>query len=157
MRKENTSFTSFGELKMNEVFEREPAKHVHKQRDWFKVRKYVVERIRKGNTQSRAAYLIRVPVAFATKRRNRWNDARCRDVVRTLSMRPRTIMGEKRRFAESIADLRTKYTFLGTQKIMTMLDIDLNHQKVREVLVENGLVRQGPRKRRVWRASSASI
>ena len=43
-------------IKMNEMSELETAKLIDKQRDNFKVRKYVVNRVLEGETQARAAY-----------------------------------------------------------------------------------------------------
>lgn len=42
---------------MNEMPELETTKLIHKQRDHFKVRMYVVNRVLEGETQARAAYM----------------------------------------------------------------------------------------------------
>jgi transposase InsO family protein len=125
-----------------------------KLRDWFKVRKYVVNRIRGGETQARAAYMAGVSAGFVSKWWNRWKRAKCWEALRTRSTRPHNIRRKKWQFVESIVSLRTDFPFIGAQKIKAMLDIELSHQKVHEVLVEEGLVDQGPKKRRVWRAFS---
>ena len=139
---------------MNEMSESGTAKRIHKQRDWFKVRKYVVNLLRKGGTQARAAYLAGVSAGFVSKWWNIWKKEKCWEALRTRSTRPKNVKRKKWRFVDEIVSLRAKFPFLGAQKIRAMLNIDLSHQKVHEVLVENGLVDQGPKKRRVWRAFS---
>lgn len=87
---------------------------------------------------------------FVSKWWNCWKREKRWEALRTRSTRPHSIERKKWRFADSIMELRTKYPFLGAQKIKAMLDCDLGHQKVHEVLVENELVAHGPKKRRVW-------
>lgn len=137
---------------MNEMSELETAKPIHKERDWFRVRKYVVNLIRKGETQARAAYLAGVSAGFVSKWWKRWKANKCWEALRSRSTRPRTVRVKKYAFVDEIVSLRKRFPFLGAQKIRALLSIDLSHQKVHEVLVEQGLVDQGPKKRRVWRA-----
>lgn len=130
------------------------AKRILKERDWFKVRKYVVNHVRKGASQAEAARWAGVSAGFVSKWWNVWKKNKHWEALRTRSTRPRHIRVKRYQHVEEIIALRKEFPFLGAQKIKAMLGIDLSHQKVHEILVEQGLVDQGPRKRRVWRSFS---
>ena len=66
-----------------------------KLRDWFRVRKYVVNLIRKGETQACAAHLAGVSAGFVSKWWNRWKRAKCWEALRTRSTRPHNIRRKK--------------------------------------------------------------
>lgn len=130
------------------------AKRILKERDWFKVRKYVVNHVRKGASQAEAARWAGVSAGFVSKWWKVWKKNKHWEALRTRSTRPRHIRVKRYQHVEEIIALRKEFPFLGAQKIKAMLGIDLSHQKVHEILVEQGLVDQGPRKRRVWRSFS---
>lgn len=89
---------------------------------------------------------------FVLKWWNIWKKEKCWEALRTRSTRPRHVRVKRYQFVEEIVSIRKQFPFLGAQKIKAMLNIELSHQKVHEVLVENELVDQGPKKRRVWPA-----
>lgn len=156
MRKEDTSCISFGDTEMQEMSEtgRAEALNKRKLRDWFKVRKYVVNHIRRGASQAAAARWAGVSAGFVSKWWNVWKREKRWEALRTRSTRPRHVRVKKYQFVDEIVSARKRFPFLGAQKIKALLNIELSHQKVHEVLVEEGLVDQGPKKRRVWRAFS---
>jgi len=53
-----------------------------KARDWFKVRKYVVNRIRKGDSQASAARWAGVSLGFVNKWWNIWKRTKSWDALR---------------------------------------------------------------------------
>jgi len=125
-----------------------------KARDWFKVRKYVVNRIRQGDSQASAARWAGVSLGFVNKWWNIWKRTKSWDALRTRSSAPKRVRVKRYWYADEIVDLKRRHPELGAQKIRAMLGIDLSHQKVYEVLVEEGLITPGPKARRVWKAFS---
>ncbi|HSV42571.1 MAG TPA: DDE-type integrase/transposase/recombinase [Methanomassiliicoccales archaeon] len=125
-----------------------------KVRDWFKVRKYVVNRIRNGASQANAARWAGVSLGFVNKWWNIWMDNKTWDALRSRSCAPRTVRIKRWQFTDDIVQIKNEHPELGVQKLHAMLNIDLSHQKVYEVLIEEGLITPGPKARRKWRAFS---
>jgi len=125
-----------------------------KARDWFKVRKYAVNRMREGASQASVALWAGVSLGFANKWWNVWKRTKSWDALHTRSSAPKRVRAKRYWCVDEIVDLKRRHPELGAQKIRAMLGIDLSHQKVYEVLVEEGLITPGPKARRVWKAFS---
>jgi transposase InsO family protein len=124
------------------------------ERDWFKVRKYVVNRVREGLSQARAARLAGVSEGFVSKWWNRWKRTKSWDAIRSRSTAPNNVRVKRYFHSDEIVSARLEHPEMGAQKLKAFTGVELSHQTIHTVLVEEGLVTPGPRERRVWRSFS---
>ena len=80
-----------------------------KARDWFKVRKYVVNRIRDGASQASAARWAGVSLGFVNKWWNIWKRTKSWEALRTRSSAPRRVRVKRYWYADEIVDLKRKH------------------------------------------------
>ena len=123
-----------------------------RQRDWYKVRKYVVNRIRKGLSQAKAARLAGVSEGFVSKWWNRWKRTKSWDSIRSRSTAPSNVRVKRYYHPDEIVAARRAHPEMGAQKLKAFLGSEPSHQTIHTVLVEEGLVEPGPKARRVWRS-----
>lgn len=121
-------------------------------RNWFKVRKYAVQKVRDGISQLVVAATLGVSQGFVSKWWNEFRKSGTWESLRTRSSRPKIIRTKKDKYAEPVIQLRKEHPELGAQKIKAVLKIDLGHQSIHRILVEAGLVDAGPYVQRKWRA-----
>jgi transposase InsO family protein len=125
-----------------------------RQRDWFKLRKMTVNRLREGLSQAGVARLYGVSVGFVCKWWHRWLDHRTWDCLRSRSTAPNNVRVKRFYHSDVVVAARLEHPEMGAQKIKAWTGVDLSHQTIHAVLVEEGLVSPGPRERRVWRSFS---
>jgi len=122
-------------------------------RNWFKVRKCVVKRLREGWSVQQVVNVYGVCKAFVYKWWNRWLESKTWDALRDRPSTPHTIRRKKWKYAATVIETRKAHPEMGAQKIKAYLGdkIDLSHQSIHEILREEGLVRPGKKVRRRWR------
>jgi len=125
-----------------------------RQRDWFKLRKMTVNRLREGLSQAGVARLYGVSVGFVNKWWHRWRESRTWDSLRSRSTAPSNVRVKRHYHSDEVVVARLEHPEMGAQKIKAYTGVDLSHQTIHLVLVEEGLVSPGPKERRAWRSFS---
>jgi len=137
-------------VKVEELDKRE----ARRQRDWFKLRKLTVNRLREGLSQAGVARLYGVSAGFVNKWWHRWKESKSWDAIRSRSTAPNNVRVKRYYHADEIVAARRAHPEMGAQKLKVFTGVELSHQTIHTVLVEEGLVTPGPRERRVWRSFS---
>lgn len=126
--------------------------HERIERDWFKVQKWAVNRLREGKKPSEVAGMLGVSESAVYKWKKIWHENKTWESLRDKSSRPKTIQVKKWEYYQLVVDTRKAHPDLGPQKIKAFLGIDLNLQAIYELLVAAGLIQPGPKVRRHWRS-----
>lgn len=127
-------------------------------RGWRKLRKWAIQRVEEGQSVAVVCTVLAVSRAFYYKWHARWIEAgKAWSSVETRSSRPHTIRTKREKIVADVVGTRIQFVMWGARKIRAHLQREhpesvASHQTIHRVLVENGLVDAGPRKRRVWRA-----
>jgi len=129
-------------------------KGVHERagRNWFKVRKYAINRLREKWQPARVAAHLGVSRGFISKWWNVWRENKTWESLRDRSTRPKTVQTKKWEYYDQVIEIRKAHPEMGSQKIKAHLGIDLNHQSIYELLVAAELIKPGPKVRRRWRS-----
>lgn len=126
--------------------------HERIERDWFRVRKYAVNRYREGKKPDDIAGMLGVSQSVVYKWIKIWHENKTWESLRDKSSRPKTIQVKKWEYYQLVVDARKAHPDLGPQKLKAYLGIDLNSMGIYEILVAAGLIQPGPKVRRRWRS-----
>ncbi|MCX8174363.1 MAG: helix-turn-helix domain-containing protein, partial [Thermoplasmata archaeon] len=121
-------------------------------RNWFRLRKAVVQRLREGWSQAEVARVYGVSKGFVSKWWNRWLEYKCWDALRDQPPVPKTIYRKKIFYAAAVIVTRLAHPEMGPQKLKAFLKIDLSHQAIYEILLEAGLLQPGPKVRKKYKS-----
>ncbi|MEM3493910.1 MAG: helix-turn-helix domain-containing protein [Thermoplasmata archaeon] len=122
------------------------------ERNWFKIRKAVVQRLREGWSQASVCRVYGVSKGFVSKWWKIWQEYKCWAALRDSPPIPKSIRRKKYLYAASVIALRLAHPEMGPQKIKVYLGIELSHQSIYEILVEAGLIQPGPKARKRYRS-----
>lgn len=126
--------------------------HERIERDWYKVRKYAIKRLREGWKPARLAAHLGVSASFVLKWWTVWRENKTWESLRNRSTRPKTIRTKKWEYSQLVIDTRKAHPEMGPEKIKAYLGISLSHQSIYEILVASGQIVHGPKVRRRWRS-----
>lgn len=125
-----------------------------KDRDWFKVRKYAINRWRYDKmAKSRIAAILGVSRQAVHNWIKRWKKYKCWEALRDKPSRPQRVNHKKPALKDRIIKYRQAHPYQGAQKIQAQLGLVgiLSHQSIQEILWEAGLAPRGKKKRRKWK------
>ena len=123
-----------------------------KVRDWYKVRKYAIKRLREGWKPARLTAHLGVSVSFILKWWKVWRENKTWESLHDRSTRPKTIKTKKWKYSQLVIKTRENHPEMGPEKMKAYLGIDLNHQSIYEILVASGQIIPGPKVRRKWKS-----
>lgn len=127
-------------------------------RGWRKLRKWAIQRVEEGQSVAVVCGVLAVSRAFYYKWHARWIEGgKAWSSLEDRSSRPRTIHTKREKIVPDVVSTRVQFVTWGARKIRAHLQRErpesvASHQTIHRVLVEHGLVNNGPKKRRVWRA-----
>ena len=121
-------------------------------RDWYKVRKYAIKRLREGWKPARLAAHLGVSRSFISKWWKVWLKNKTWESLHDRSTRPKTIQTKKWKYSQFVIDTRKAHPEMGSEKIEVYLGISLSHQSIYEIQVASGQIVPGPKVRRHWRS-----
>jgi transposase InsO family protein len=128
--------------------------HERNARDWFKVRKFAIRRLRERWMPAQVAAYLGVSKSFISKWWSVWRMNKTWDSLRDRSTRPKTIKTKKWECYDLVVETRKAHPEMGPQKIKAYLGerINISHQAIYEMLVAAEQIKPGPKVRRRWRS-----
>ena len=128
--------------------------HERIDRDWYKVRKFAIRRLREQLAPAQVANYLGVSKSFISKWWSVWKENKTWESLRDRSTRPKTIKTKKWECYDLVVETRKSHPEMGPQKIKAYLGerINISHQAIYEMLVAAGLITPGPKVRRRWRS-----
>jgi len=113
------------------------AVHERVDRDWYKVRKYAIRRLRERWKPADVAAMLGVSRTFIYKWWKVWLENKTWESLRNRSTRPKRIRTKKWEYFQLIVDTRKDHPEMGPEKMKAYLGdkICISHQSIYEILV----------------------